>query len=90
MSWAAVLLVSLAALDFAYGVLLGPMTVAMLCLLGKIGVAGARSSARLLTGESFPTPIRTMGYGITGVTAGIGGIIAPQIVYFGSQGVYLS
>ena len=86
MVWAAIFLVSLACLNHIYGAELGPVTVATLCLLGKLGVAGARSSARLLTGETFATPIRTMGYGITGVAAGVGGIIAPQIVFFGSRG----
>jgi len=83
MTIAAIFLVVLALLDLLYGVTLSAVTVTTMCLIGKFGVAGARSSARILTGESFPTPIRTMGYGITGVLAGIGGIVSPQIAYFG-------
>ncbi|CAG7727980.1 unnamed protein product [Allacma fusca] len=85
MSLGTIFLVALAILDLTFGVSLNSSLVAALCLLGKFGVAGARSAARCLTGESFPTPIRTMGYGISGVTAGVGGIIAPQLAYFGSQ-----
>jgi len=50
---------------------LSSTVVIILCFAGKIGVAAARSAARMLTGESFPTPVRTMGYGITGVAAGL-------------------
>lgn len=80
----AAFLVSLAIFDLLMAGGLSAFVVASLCLSGKFGVAGARSAARMLTGESFPTAIRTMGYGISGVTAGVGGIIAPQIAYFGA------
>jgi MFS family permease len=84
MSLATLFLVALAVLDLTYGTLLSAVTVSILSLCGKFGVAGARSAVRMLTGESFPTAIRTMGYGISGVTAGVGGIIAPQIAFLGT------
>jgi hypothetical protein len=84
MSLGAVFLVLLACLDLIYGTSLNFGWVAFLTLAGKFGVAGARSAARMLTGESFPTAIRTMGYGISGVTAGVGGVFAPQVAYFGA------
>jgi len=82
MGFAAALLVVLTVLDSV--LIMDELIVAGICLLAKIGFAGARSSTRLLTGESYPTPIRTMAFGICGVGAGIGGIIAPQIVYLGT------
>ncbi|CAL8092517.1 unnamed protein product [Orchesella dallaii] len=78
----AAFLVALAVSDVIF--ILSSTVVIVLCFAGKIGVAAARSAARMLTGESFPTPVRTMGYGITGVAAGIGGIVSPQIVLIGS------
>ncbi|ODM92986.1 Solute carrier family 22 member 21 [Orchesella cincta] len=82
MTLGAVFLVSLAVSDIFF--VLSSTIVIILCFTGKIGVAAARSAARMLTGESFPTSVRTMGYGITGVAAGVGGILSPQIVLFGS------
>lgn len=84
MGLGAVFLVLLAGLDLFYGMSLEVGLAAFLTLSGKFGVAGARSAARMLTGESFPTAIRTMGYGISGVTAGVGGVFAPQVAYFGA------
>lgn len=80
----AVFLVLLAGLDLLYGINLEVKVVAFLILSGKFGAAGARSAARMLTGESYPTAIRTMGYGISGVMAGVGGVLAPQVAYFGA------
>ena len=85
MCFGSIFLATLAMLDLSYGFSLDSRIVMTLCILGKLGVAGARSAARCLTGESFPTPIRTMGYGISGITAGVGGILAPQLAYFGAQ-----
>jgi len=84
MSLATLFLATLAILDLSFGALVSTFTVSILSLCGKFGVAGARSALRMLTGESFPTAIRTMGYGISGVTAGVGGIIAPQIAFLGA------
>lgn len=52
--------------------------------MGQLGMAAARSAARLLSGESFPTAVRTMGMGIGGITSNIAGIITPQLAYLGS------
>ena len=54
-------------------------------LLGKLGVAGARSSIRVLTVESYPVSIRTMGFGMARIAAALGGICAPQLVYLGTS-----
>ncbi|CAL8122318.1 unnamed protein product [Orchesella dallaii] len=54
-------------------------------LLGKLGVAGARSSVRCLTVESYPVSIRTMGFGMARISAAIGGIAAPQLAYIGTM-----
>lgn len=66
MTIAAIFLVNVAFLELFYGNEVNATIIAVLCLLGKLGTASARSSARLLTGESFPTQMRSMGYGITG------------------------
>jgi hypothetical protein len=85
MTLGAVFLVNLAGLELIYGNEVNPTLIAVLCLFGKLGTAGARSSARILTGESFPTSVRSMGYGITGVMAGVGGILSPLLVFLGSE-----
>jgi len=54
-------------------------------LLGKLAVAGARSAIRVLTVESYPVAIRTMGFGVSRVSATLGGIAAPQLVYIGTR-----
>ncbi|XP_021952032.2 organic cation transporter protein [Folsomia candida] len=56
-----------------------------LILLGKMCVAGARSAVRVLTVESYPVSIRTMGFGVSRVSSTLGGMIAPQIAYLGSK-----
>ncbi|CAG7726495.1 unnamed protein product [Allacma fusca] len=58
--------------------------IAALCFLAKYGTAGARSAARTLTGESYPTAIRVMGIGFSGGTASLGGALAPQLAYLGT------
>lgn len=54
-------------------------------LLGKLGVAGARSAIRTLTVESYPVHIRTMGFGMARIAAALGGISAPQLAYLGTS-----
>lgn len=54
-------------------------------LLGKLGVAGARSSIRCLTVESYPVSIRTMGFGMARISAALGGIVAPQLAFLGTS-----
>ncbi|XP_021946577.2 organic cation transporter-like protein [Folsomia candida] len=55
------------------------------CLLSQLGMACARSAARLLSGESFPTSVRTMGLGMGGIAANVAGVVTPQLVYLGSR-----
>lgn len=54
-------------------------------LLGKLGVAGGRSSIRCITSESYPVSIRTMGFGTARIAAAFGGITAPQLAYIGTS-----
>jgi hypothetical protein len=51
MSFATLLLAILAVLDLSYETSLSIMTVTVLTLAGKFGVAGSRSAGRMLTGE---------------------------------------
>ncbi|XP_035713355.1 solute carrier family 22 member 21 isoform X2 [Folsomia candida] len=86
MSGSALFLISLAILtifkdDFVIDI--SNITQSLL-LLAKFCSAGSRSSIRLFTGESFPTPVRNMGYGIVGVAASCVGLLAPQLAYLGS------
>jgi hypothetical protein len=54
-------------------------------LLGKVCVAAARSSIRVLTVESYPVSIRTMGFGVSRISSTFGGMAAPQIAFIGSS-----
>jgi hypothetical protein len=58
------------------------------CLLSQLGLSSARASARLLSGESFPTAVRTMGLGMGGVSATFAGVLTPQLSYIGSRKLY--
>ena len=60
MTIAAIFLTSIAIIQLSMDLTGNEWLVPTLCLLGKMGVAGARSAARTLTGESFPTAIRVM------------------------------
>lgn len=59
--------------------------IGVFCLLGKIGLAGSRSSVRTLTGESYPTSARTLGIGISGIFGSCGAALAPQLAYLGTS-----
>ncbi|CAG7832469.1 unnamed protein product [Allacma fusca] len=85
MTLAAIFLVSIAILQLTADLSGKEYVVAILCLIGKFGTAGARTSARTLTGESFPTSVRTMGLGIAGVTGSIGAAVSPQLAYIGTN-----
>ena len=58
---------------------------ATLCFLGKFGTAVARPLARTLTGESYPTAVRTMGVGIACCPSYIAGALAPPLAFLGSK-----
>ncbi|XP_021957175.1 organic cation transporter protein [Folsomia candida] len=84
MTFCAVFLVALAiTLVFVEHSNIPNAAIVSLCLLGQFGMAAARSAARLISGESFPTAVRTMGMGIGGITANMAGILTPQLAYLG-------
>ncbi|CAG7724543.1 unnamed protein product, partial [Allacma fusca] len=84
MTLSAVFLVSIGILQVCYHGRNAAQIVAILCLCGKYGATGAKMPTRLLTGESYPTAIRTMGIGVASITASLGGALAPQMAYLGS------
>lgn len=55
------------------------------CFVGLFGLALTRAAARLLSGESFPTAVRTMGLGMGGLGANVAGLVTPQVAYLGSS-----
>lgn len=55
------------------------------CFVGLYGMACTRASVRLLSGESFPTAVRTMGLGLGGLGANVAGVVTPQVAYLGSM-----
>lgn len=55
------------------------------CTIGLFGLACTRGSARLLSGETFPTSVRVMGLGIGSLGANLAGLITPQVAYLGSS-----
>jgi MFS family permease len=89
MSLGALFLGSMAILELTVHLVNVPTSVIVLCLLGKFCVAGGRSCARTLVGELYPTAVRSMGSGLSGVGAGIGAIAAPQLAYLGSSECFL-
>jgi len=78
-------LVVLAVLQFVMNVHSFPVLVLSLTMLGKFTAAGARASARTVSGESYPTSVRNMGVGIVWTTPAILGILTPQVAYLGSS-----
>lgn len=80
----AIFLVVIAIMEFfvdfeKHGVLL-----MILCLCARYGTAAARSIARTLTAEVFPTEIRTKATGLAKMPASLAGALATQIVLLGS------
>lgn len=55
------------------------------CFIGTFGLACTRASVRLLSGETFPTAVRTMGLGVGGLGANVAGLITPQAAYLGTS-----
>ena len=48
-------------------------------LLAKYGIGGAQLTCMILTGELYPTPMRSTGVGLSVAVARLGGVWAPQI-----------
>ncbi|CAG7816007.1 unnamed protein product, partial [Allacma fusca] len=84
MTAAAVFLVALAIVDLTVISESHSTIVVVLCLLGKMGISGARGCVRTLTGETYPTAIRSMGACLCGVSTGLASIVAPQLAFLGA------
>lgn len=84
MTFCAIFLVTIAILQLVIDFTFYPTLLAVLCCLGRYGIAASRSLARTLTGESYPTAIRSMGIAFSGSPAGIAGALSSQVVYLGS------
>ncbi|XP_033127195.1 organic cation transporter protein-like [Anneissia japonica] len=52
-------------------------------LIGKFGIAGSFGIIYVFSAELYPTPVRSVGMGISSMTARVGGIIAPIILELG-------
>ena len=66
-----------------------PTLLTVLCCLGRYSIAAARSLARTVTGESYPTDLRTMGIAVASSSSAIAGALSAQVVYFGSTWPYV-
>ncbi len=52
-------------------------------------MACTKASLRLLSGESYPTSVRTMGLGLGDMGANSAGLLTPQAAYLGSRMYYV-
>ncbi|CAG7821166.1 unnamed protein product [Allacma fusca] len=84
MTITAIFLVAIAILLLTVGLEGHDSLRASLYFIGKFGTAGARSACRTLTGESFPTAVRTMGIAMASITASLGAAVSPQLAYIGA------
>ena len=67
-----------------------PTLLTILCCLGRYySIAAARSLARTVTGESYPTDVRTMGIAVASSPSAIAGALSVQVVYFGATWPYV-
>lgn len=57
----------------------------VLAMVGKAGISGGWAALQVFSAELFPTVIRNIGVGSCSFCARIGAIVAPQIVYLGTQ-----
>lgn len=62
-----------------------PTIILIGCFVGLFGLSCTRAALRLLSGESFPTAVRTMGLGMGGLGANTAGLLTPQSAYLGSR-----
>lgn len=85
MTFGAVFMVITAISFLAMGVNVPGELVLVLCLLSLFGMSATRSTSKLLTGESFPTNLRAMSFGISGIAITLGGVLSPQLAFLGSS-----
>ncbi|XP_072019915.1 organic cation transporter protein-like [Amphiura filiformis] len=55
----------------------------VVAMIGKFGITASFSVAYILSGELFPTPVRSIGIGMSSMCARVSGIIAPFILILG-------
>lgn len=84
MSLSAVFLVNLAVCFLTLDTV-SPTIILVGCFVGLFGMACTKASLRLLSGESYPTSVRTMGLGLGDLGANSAGLLTPQVVYLGSR-----
>ncbi|XP_071788754.1 organic cation transporter protein-like [Asterias amurensis] len=56
---------------------------AVVAMIGKFGIAGSFNAIYTLSVELYPTPIRTIGVGLSSMSARISGTLAPVILLLG-------
>lgn len=61
----------------------------LLEMLGKLGVTAAFCVVYAVTSELFPTVVRNMAMGTCSMTARIGSIVSPFIIYLGTATVFM-
>lgn len=54
-------------------------------MIGKAGISGGWAALQVFSAEIFPTVVRNIGVGACSFCARIGAIVAPQIVFLGTQ-----
>ena len=67
-----------------FAVLVRPDLIAVttaLAMIGRAGITGGWATAQIFAAEVFPTVIRNIGIATCSMSARIGGIVAPQIVF---------
>ncbi|CAL8116537.1 unnamed protein product [Orchesella dallaii] len=57
----------------------------IVCFVGLLGMSCTRAATRLLSGESFPTAVRTMGLGVGSLGSNVAGVVTPQVAFLGSR-----
>lgn len=57
----------------------------VLAMVGKAGISGGWAALQVFSAELFPTVVRNIGVGSCSFSARVGAIVAPQIVYLGTQ-----
>ncbi|KAH3834353.1 organic cation transporter protein-like [Dreissena polymorpha] len=73
-------------LDLSGGLDNYPKITLTFAMIGKAGISGGWAALQVFSAELFPTVIRNIGVGACSFCARLGAIVAPQIVFLGSQG----
>ncbi|XP_077977753.1 organic cation transporter protein-like [Glandiceps talaboti] len=54
-----------------------------LAMIGKFGISASFAIIYVFSAELYPTPVRTIGMGMSSMFARIGGVLAPQMILIG-------